>query len=182
IAVSSVTRVFVRQKIKSIAVMKCVGGTSRQILSVYLLQSLALGALGSAIGIALAFGVIAAIPNDMNQIGTIAVTYGVTWSAIAQGGGIGVLVSLLFSMVPLLEVRNVKPSLLLRHDNTARRRDWFQIAATVVVGAALVALASWQAASVRVGLSVCAGFIGLTLVLHAAGLLLTRMPRPLTQS
>ena len=32
IAVSSVTRVFVRQKIKSIAVMKCVGGTSRQIL------------------------------------------------------------------------------------------------------------------------------------------------------
>ncbi len=33
IAVSSVTRVFVRQKIKSIAVMKCVGGTSRQILA-----------------------------------------------------------------------------------------------------------------------------------------------------
>jgi putative ABC transport system permease protein len=182
IAVSSVTRVFVRQKIKSIAVMKCVGGTSRQILSVYLLQSLALGALGSAIGIVLAFVAIAAIPNDMNQIGTVAVTYGVTWSAIAQGAGIGVLVSLLFSMVPLLEVRNVKPSLLLRHDNTARRRDWFQIAATVVVGAALMALASWQAASVRVGLSVCAGFIGLTLVLHVAGLLLTWMTRPLTKS
>ena len=51
IAVSSVTRVFVRQKIKSIAVMKCVGGTSRQILSVYLLQSLALGIIGSLIGV-----------------------------------------------------------------------------------------------------------------------------------
>jgi putative ABC transport system permease protein len=182
IAVSSVTRVFVRQKMKSIAVMKCVGGTSRQILSVYLLQSLALGALGSAIGIGLAFVAIAAIPNDMNQIGTVAVTYGVTWSAIAQGAGIGVLVSLLFSMVPLLEVRNVKPSLLLRHDNTGRRRDWFQMAATVVVAAALMALASWQAASVRVGLSVCAGFIGLTLILHVAGLLLTWMTRPLTKS
>src|SRR5687767_15210874 len=55
IAVSSVTRVFVRQKIKSIAVMKCVGGTSRQILSVYLLQSLALGVIGSLIGVALAW-------------------------------------------------------------------------------------------------------------------------------
>ena len=182
IAVSSVTRVFVRQKIKTIAVMKCVGGTSRQILAVYLLQSLALGALGSAIGVALAFIGIAAIPNDMSQIGTVTVAYGVTWSAIAQGAGIGVLVSLLFAMVPLLEVRNVKPSLLLRQDNTGRRRDWFQIAATVVVGAALVGLASWQAASVRVGLSVCVGFIGLTLVLHLAGMLLTWMTRPLTRS
>ena len=182
IAVSSVTRVFIRQKIKSIAVMKCVGGTSRQILAVYLLQSLALGVLGSVIGIALAFIAIAAIPHDMNQIGTVAVTYGVTWSAVAQGAGIGILVSLLFAMVPLLEVRNVKPSLLLRHDNTRRHRDWFQILATMVVGAALVALASWQAASVRVGLSVCAGFIGLTLVLHVAGMLLTWMTRPLTKS
>ena len=47
--------------------------------------------------------------------------YGVTWSAAAQGIGIGVLVSLLFSVVPLLQVRLVKPSLLLR-DETASRR------------------------------------------------------------
>ena len=39
-----------------------------------------------------------------------------------QGLGIGVLVSLLFSMVPLLEVRNVKPSLLLRQDSRRRGR------------------------------------------------------------
>ena len=155
IAVSSVTRVFVRQKIKSIAVMKCVGGTSRQILGVYLLQSLALGIIGSLIGVVLAWIAIAVIPDDMNQIGTLTVAYGLSWSAAAQGMGVGVLVSLLFAMVPLLEVRQVKPSLLLRHETTGRRRDWFQIGATVVVGGALVALASWQAASIRVGLSVC---------------------------
>ncbi len=182
IAVSSVMRVFVQQKIKSIAVMKCVGATSRQILAVYLLQSMALGVLGSVIGVALAWAAIAAIPESMNQIGTLSVAYGLSKSASAQGIGIGVLVSLLFSMVPLLEVRQVKPSLLLRHDTTGRRRDWFQIAATVVVGGALVVLASWQAASVRVGLTVCAGFIGLTLVLHGMGWLLTRITRPLARS
>ena len=116
IAVSSVTRVFVRQKIKSIAVMKCVGGTSRQILSVYLLQSLALGIIGSLIGVAMAWIAIAVIPDDMNQIGTLTVDYGLSWSAAAQGMGVGVLVSLLFAMVPLLEVRQVKPSLLLRQE------------------------------------------------------------------
>ena len=118
----------------------------------------------------------------MNQIGTLTVAYGLSWSAAAQGIGVGVLVSLLFAMVPLLEVRQVKPSLLLRHETTGRRRDWFQIGATVVVGGALVALASWQAASIRVGLTVCVGFIGLTLVLHGVGWLLTRMTRPLARS
>ncbi len=182
IAVSSVTRVFVQQKIKSIAVMKCVGGTSRQILSVYLLQALALGLLGSLAGVVFAAMAIAVIPDNLNQIGTLTVSYGLSWSAVLQGLGVGVLVSLLFAMVPLLEVRQVKPSLLLRQDMTGRRRDWFQIAATVVVAAALVALASWQAASVQVGLSVCLGFVGLTLVLHGLGWLLTRMTRPLARS
>jgi len=182
IAVSSVTRVFVRQKIKSIAVMKCVGATSRQILGVYLLQSLALGIVGSVIGVALAWLAIAAIPADMNQIGTLTVAYGLSLSAAAQGIGVGVLVSLLFAMVPLLEVRQVKPSLLLRHETSGKRVDWFQIAATAVVGGALVALASWQAASIRVGLTVCVGFIALTAVLQGVGWLLTRLTRPLASS
>jgi putative ABC transport system permease protein len=182
IAVSSVTRVFVRQKIKSIAIMKCVGGSSRQIFAVYLLQSLALGVLGSVIGVALAAVAIAVIPADMNQIGTVTVTYGLTRSAVAQGIGIGTLVALLFAMVPLLEVRRVKPSLLLRHETGGRRFDWFQWVATALVGAALVTLATWQAASLVVGLSVCAGFIGLTVILHLAGMALTWMTRPLTRS
>jgi putative ABC transport system permease protein len=182
IAVSSVTQVFVRQKLKSIAVMKCVGGTSRQILSVYLLQALSLGILGSLIGVALAAVAVAAIPNDLNQIGTLTVEYGLSLSAIAQGIGIGILVSLLFAMVPLLEVRQIKPSLLLRQDTSGRKRDWFQIGATAVVVAALVALASWQAASLRIGAVVCVGFIGLTFVLHLLGSLLTRMTKPLARS
>ncbi len=182
IAVSSVTRVFVRQKIKSIAVMKCVGGTSRQILSVYLVQALTLGLLGSLAGIAFAAIAIAAIPRDLNQIGTLTVPYGLSWSAVLQGLGIGVLVSLLFSMVPLLEVRQVKPSLLLRQETAAGRRDWFQIGATAAVAAALIGLASWQAASLRVGLSVCLGFVGLTFVLHWVGWALTRLTRPLARS
>ena len=182
IAVSSVTRVFVRQKIKSIAVMKCVGGTSRQILSVYLVQALGLGLAGSLAGVAFAAAAVAAIPDTLNQIGTLTVTYGLSWSAVVQGVGVGVLVSLLFAMVPLLEVRQVKPSLLLRQETTGRRADWFQIGATVVVAGALVALASWQAASLRIGLSVCLGFVGLTLVLHGLGWVLTRATLPLARS
>jgi putative ABC transport system permease protein len=182
IAVSSVTRVFVRQKIKSIAVMKCVGGTSRQILSVYLVQALGLGVFGSLIGVFLAAVAIAAIPDDLSQIGTLNVAYGMSWPAAAQGVGIGVLVSLLFAMVPLLEVRRIKPSLLLRQELLRGRLDWLQITAAVVVTGALIALASWQAASAEVGLAVCIGFLVLSLALHGLGWLLTRLTRPLAAS
>ena len=129
IAVSSVTRVFVRQKIKSIAVMKCVGGTSRQILSVYLLQALALGLVGSLAGVAFAAaadrGHSRYVESDRHADGDRTACRG---RRSLQGVGVGVLVSLLFAMVPLLEVRQVKPSLLLRQetDRTAPRLvpDW----------------------------------------------------------
>ena len=47
-----------------------------------------------------------------------------------QGLGIGLLVSLLFSLVPLLDVRHVKPSLLLRDEARSRRPDVTQIVVT----------------------------------------------------
>src|SRR5262245_53399677 len=105
IGVSSVARVFIQQKIRSIAVLKCVGGTSRQILAVYLVQILLLGLAGSLLGVVLAGGVVAAVPSFIpDSVNTLQVDYGLTRTAVAQGVLIGLLVSLLFSLVPLLEV------------------------------------------------------------------------------
>ena len=54
--------------------------------------------------------------------GMLQVDYGLSASAAWQGLAVGLLVSLLFSVVPLLEVRKVKPSLLLRQDVPRSRR------------------------------------------------------------
>src|SRR4029079_10958129 len=98
IAVSSVTRVFILQKMRSIAVLKCVGARSRQIIAIYILQVVALGLAGSLLGVAIARAAIAAIPYALGSSSSSLLAqahYGVTWSAAAQGIGIGVLVSLL---------------------------------------------------------------------------------------
>jgi putative ABC transport system permease protein len=184
ISVSSVTRVFIQQKIRSIAVLKCVGARSRQIIAVYMLQVMALGLAGSLLGVALASGVIGAIPMALRSSTSILADarYGVTWSAAAQGIGIGVLVSLLFSIVPLLDVRFVKPSVLLREEAVKARRDWTRVTAIVLVCLALVALAAWQAASIRVGVIVCAGFATLAFVLQLAGRGLVRLIAPLANA
>jgi putative ABC transport system permease protein len=197
IGVWSVTRVFVKQKIRSVAILKCVGATANQILATYVAQVLLLGICGSLLGVAIAGLAIAAIPaSAAAAFGNV--PYGLTVSAALQGMAVGLLVSLLFSLVPLLEVRRVKPLLLLRSLDTAaaprpvarswrdamlpawvRTADPVQIGAAAIVTAALVALAAWQASSIRVALIVCGGFAGIALVLHGAGALLVRAVRPL---
>ena len=132
IGVSSVTRVFVQQKIRSIAILKCLGGRSGQLLTIYMVQLIVLGLAGSAFGVLLAALAIASIPSTLAAAATpgIVVDYSLTGPAVVQGFGIGLLVSVLFSLVPLLEIRHVKPSLLLRAEETsaalgcrATRRD-----------------------------------------------------------
>jgi putative ABC transport system permease protein len=185
IAVSSVTRVFILQKIRSIAVLKCVGATSAQIIAAYVLQVVLLGLAGSLLGVACARAAVAAIPIFLRGSSSTGASilaqarYGVAAGAAIQGIGIGVLVSLLFSLVPLLHVRFIKPSLLLREESTPRRRDWVGVAAIAAVAAALVGVATWQAASFRIGLILCAGFAGLAIVLHFAGRALVAAVAPL---
>jgi putative ABC transport system permease protein len=184
IAVSSVTRVFVLQKIRSIAVLKCVGARSAQIISVYMLQVIALGLVGSLIGVGIARAAVAAIPLALGSSPSILAQahYTVTWSAASQGIGVGVLVSLLFSVAPLLQVRFIKPSLLLRDETIRRRRDWLGMAVLVVVAAGLIAITAWQAASWSIGFIVCIGFAVLAVVLQLAGRALVALVAPLANS
>ncbi len=112
IGVWSVTRVFVRQKIKSVAILKCLGASTAQVLATYVAQVAILGLAGGATGVLLAWFAMRMIPASLvASFG--GVTYGVTASAVVQGVAVGLLVSLLFALVPLLEVRRVKPMLLL---------------------------------------------------------------------
>jgi len=188
VGVWSVTRVFVHQKIRAIAILKCLGATTRQIIATYLAQAVLLGAGGSLAGVLIAAVVVSALPaGPLEQFDA---RYRVTTSAALQGMGIGLLVSLLFALIPLLDVRHVKPLLLLR-DETQRtsgpskmrwHADWIKIGAIALVAAALVGVATWQAGSLRVGVYVCGGFLGITIVLQLAALGLVRAVRPLASA
>ncbi len=181
IGVSSVTRVFVQQKVRSIAILKCVGSTSAQVLAVYMTQVLLLGLAGSALGVVMAAGVVTSVPSFVGELATLLPDdYGLRAAAVWQGMAVGLLVSLLFSVVPLLEVRHVKPSLLLRQDvPPPARTDWFKWGVSAGVAASLVAVATWQAGSLSVGLLLCGGFVAIAFVLHVAGIALVRAVQPL---
>ena len=183
IGVWSVTRVFMQQKIKSIAILKCLGATGRQVLATYVTQMVVLSVAGGLTGVLLAALAMAAIPESLVTL----LPSGrptLTLSASLQGVAVGLLVSVLFALAPLLETRSIKPLLLLRADTAghARRRDWVAWLSYVVVAAGLAAVAAWQAGSLEASAYVMGGLAVLGLVLHLASSLLVRMIRPLTRA
>ena len=159
IGISNVTRIFIEQKKKSIAVLKCVGATGRKITIAYLAQVMVMGLAGSLLGILFGKTVLMVIAYYFRDRLPEYMTYGLRWGAVIQGLGAGLLISILFSALPLLRIRHIKPNVLLREDAGAERRRFdllrWVTGALVILG--LLFLVSWQAGSIRVGLFFLAG-------------------------
>jgi putative ABC transport system permease protein len=180
IGVSSVTRVFVEQKKKSIAVLKCVGATGRRLTLAYLAQVLTLGALGSLLGVALAKAALLFVRARFAESLPPNLSYDLQPGAVAQGLGLGLLISLLFSALPLLRIRRIKPNMLLREaeqDAPGKRIDLWRAVVAGLVLAGLLLLTSWQAGSLRVGVFFLGGLGVTALVLYLAAWLLIFLVR-----
>ena len=187
IGVWSVTRVFVQQRLRSVAILKCLGATSGRVLAVYLAQVAALGLGGSVLGVGVASVGLAAVPDSLAEqaataTGIATVSTALTGSAVTQGLVVGVLVSMLFALVPLLDIRHVKPLLLLRQGQAApaARVDWLRVGVIGLVGVGLVLVATWQAASLEVGFYVVGGFAGVAVALHIVSRGVIAAIRPLS--
>ncbi len=175
VGVWNVARAFVEQKRKTVAVLKCLGASGNRIITVYLLQILTLGAIGSLFGILLAqiglwlaawkFG--EELPAEMS--------YAVNFSTGVQGAILGILISLLFSALPLLQIRSIKPKLLLRDENNTSlsRMDWTRWIFGALCLAALLGLAVWQAGSLKVGALFLGGLAVTSIVLFVSATMLT---------
>ncbi len=175
VGVWNVARVFVEQKRKSVAVLKCLGASGNRIITVYLLQILTLGFLGSLFGVLLAQLGLWLAEWRYHDVLPAKMSYAVHFPIAWQGILLGVLISLLFSALPLLQVRNIKPRLLL-HDATGEKTRRLDLTKTIfgaVSLAGLLALAVWQAGSLKVGAFFLVG-LGLTsLFLYFAAVVLT---------
>src|SRR5256714_6047216 len=118
------------------------------------MQVVALGAAGSVLGVVLAKGALIFVRARFAESLPTNLSYGLHAGAIAQGLGLGVLISLLFSALPLLRIRQIRPNMLLRDTEAETTRRWPDLtrwAVALGVLAGLVFLTSWQAGPVRGG-------------------------------
>ncbi|HYS92012.1 MAG TPA: FtsX-like permease family protein, partial [Candidatus Acidoferrales bacterium] len=168
IGVATSVRAFVRGKLETIAVLKCLGAGWRQVLAAYLLQTVLLGLGGSLLGATLGSATQWALAPALAPFMPVPLDAGLSPRAILAGLAMGTGLTLLFALWPLLDIRRVPPALILRQDVEPRlpgRRPWLA-AVPIVVG--LGALAVWEAGSLKVGAIFIGGLAG-ALVLLAAG-------------
>jgi len=181
LAVASAVHVFIRRRLESVAVLRCLGASTGTLLAAYLIQAAAVGLVGSLVGAGL--GVVAqlALPLLLRELIPVDVAWSPSWPAVLAGVGVGVWVAVVFSLLPLLAVRRVSPLAVLRRDYeppAAPRRDVARGLALLALAGSVVGLAVIEAGRVGAGLLFAAGIaLALGALALAAALLVRGLRR-----
>jgi putative ABC transport system permease protein len=161
IGVASSVLIYVKTKISSIAVLRCLGMKGSDILWVYLLQILTIGGLGVVLGIILGTVVQLALPQLFQDFLPLEVTTEISWKAIAEGAVIGMTITMLFAMVPLLPIRRISPLRILRasFEDDVQARDWLQWGVFGAIGLSLLAFLWYLTGDLMSGLMFTLGLV-----------------------
>ena len=114
IGVASAIHIYVREKINTIAVLRCLGVSSRQAFLIYIVQIVGIGFIGSIIGCILGTLIQQVLPIVLKDFLPLEITSQISSFAILQGLVLGILISLLFALLPLISIRNISPLNTLR--------------------------------------------------------------------
>jgi putative ABC transport system permease protein len=183
VGVAMAMRAHLQQRLDSIAIMKSLGAGSAQIMKIYLLQTLLLGLAGGLLGIVLGLGVQLAFPLFLAKLLHLTPKLIIDTHAFALGLSAGLLTTLLFTLPPLLDIRNVRPILILRRNVEASddpfatrlfrkiRGSLVQLLASVLILVGLIVLATRVSDSRQVGFFFSGGLTLALLVLLGASAL-----------
>jgi putative ABC transport system permease protein len=180
IGVAESVRAWLAGRLDAIAILKCLGMRPREILLLYLGQTALLGLAGSLAGMAAGVAVQELLPRLFPDLIPHGLVHAWQPLALLRGLGLGLGVALLFSVAPLSSVLRVPPVRVLRREAEPLPRHPLASAATgLVLVAGVLALATAQSSSLRLGLQFTGGVLLATAVLAAAALLIIRLVRRL---
>jgi putative ABC transport system permease protein len=165
------------QHMDMLAILKAIGARSGDLLRIFLLQTLGLGLAGGLVGVAAGVAVMAALPAVFGKLLPVHTLLQFPWRSVAAGLGTGLLTTLLFCLPPLLDVRAVRPVLVLRRlveQGPVGVREWLarwwsrrlQLGLSILVVLALGGIAWALSDSVKVG-----GWFALLFVIALVALL-----------
>lgn len=189
LGVATSVHAFVREKMNTIAILKTVGADSQTILLTYGLQALMLGLIGSLVGLLIGMALHLGLPwvmaavmasDLLDQLGFANGWLGLSFAPLVKGLALGMLSTLLFTLWPLLTIRDVKPARIFRREVAAspisgsvRTRWWsawrdldpIKLVVAIGIGLGLALLSIWQAGSWKVGLLFILAFAAAVLLL-----------------
>ncbi len=150
VGVASAMHVYIRHKIATVAVLRCLGAGVRSSFAIYLVQACAIGVLGAIVGALAGVGVQMLLPSVLKSFLPFQVELFISWPAVIRGAGAGLVICVLFALLPLLAVRRISPLLAIRSSQGESTRPdpwrkWIQAGIAVAVTAfAIVQAANWK--------------------------------------
>jgi putative ABC transport system permease protein len=182
VGVASGVRAFVSRKIDTVAILRCLGASSGQVLAMYVAQAAAMGLLGSIAGAALGVAVQFGLPSVFGDFLPVDVSVTLEPAAILTGIAIGTWIALIFSLRPLLALRNVSPLQTLRRDADAevlkmRWNDVPRVVVNVALGVSVIAIALLRSGTVKQGLGISGATFAVIGILTLSAIFLSWLAR-----
>jgi putative ABC transport system permease protein len=137
VGVGNAVSSFLATRMRTIATMKCLGAPQRLIFATYFLQLGALAVLGVAVGVALGAALPFLAQTLIAELLPVKARVGLYFRPLAMAATFGLLVSLLFTLLPLIRARAVPAATLMRGAIVGRLRlGWRDV--VLLAGVALV--------------------------------------------
>lgn len=162
IGVASIMQIYAREKWVMAASLKCLGAPARPTVGIFVIQAAALGLLGSLVGGALGVLIQAVLPFFLARFVTVPIPFFLSWNAIFNGTVVGLALSFLFTLIPLIPLRKVPPLAAFRFGYGAERpftKDPWAWACGLLIAVILFLFSlrqmpsRWGAALVPIGLA-----------------------------
>jgi len=123
IGVASSVYIYVREKKYAAAVLRCMGASGWQIFFVFFIQILTIGIIGSILGVIHGILIQYVLPIVVSDFIPVDVAPQISWISAFKGLGLGLIISTLFSVLPLTNIRFIAPLIILREtvEKTGRK-------------------------------------------------------------
>jgi len=136
VGIASAVHIYIKEKLKSVAVLKCLGATRKQTFLIYLIQIAGIGLIGGVFGAAIGIGLQYAFPYILEGFLPFDVQISITAQPLIMGITLGILMSVLFALLPLLGTWYVSPLEVLRGTDEnlvkPRKARFFTLAAILL--------------------------------------------------
>jgi len=127
VGVAGSVNIYMKEKLQSVAILRCLGASGVQAMSIYLIQVIAIGLVGSIIGAVLGASIQMLLPGLFAEFLPFEVGLKISWTSIIQGIVTGTVAALLFSLFPLIKIRKISPLKAIRASFENRETDRLSI-------------------------------------------------------
>ena len=119
IGIASSVHIYIKEKLRAIAVLKCMGASRLQSFLIFLIQISGIGIIGGLIGSPIGVALQELFPYILKDFLPFTVEITISAQPIIIGVGLGFFMSVLFALLPLLRTWYVSPLEVLRIDEQA---------------------------------------------------------------